>query len=129
MDIDHLHENGAVSAGPFDAVLPAESIRHHFAGQDQAKGVYAKELHIPAGFHIVSHKHLYDHISILASGVAWLHQGGASRLAHGPCAVTIPAGQAHSVHAVTDLVWFCIHPTDETDADAVDETLIMKEIV
>src|SRR5882672_6109530 len=40
---------------PFADIFPAGNISHHFVGQDQAKGVYAKELHIPAGFKLVSH--------------------------------------------------------------------------
>lgn len=107
--------------------FPHQNIHHHFIGQGQDKGVYAKELHIPAGFHLISHKHRYDHLSILASGEAWLHQGANSRLVRGPCAISIPAHEPHEVRAVTNLVWFCIHPTDETDADAIDETLIEKE--
>lgn len=105
-------------------------IHHHFVGQDQARGVYAKELHIPAGERLVSHKHLYDHLSILASGTIWLVEGAhARRLVSGPAALTIKAGVTHSVHAVTNAVWFCIHRTDETDANTVDETLIEKEPV
>jgi quercetin dioxygenase-like cupin family protein len=112
--------------GPFDVVFPAENIRHHFIGQDQAMGVYAKELHIPAGFELVSHKHLYDHLSILASGTIVLIVNGTVQSRTGPCALEIKAGIVHSVRAITDAVWFCIHPTDETDENKIDETLVEK---
>lgn len=116
------------SLGPFATLFSAQNIHHHFIGQDQAKGVYAKELHIPRGFRLVSHKHRYDHLSILASGTIWLVEGSLERrLISGPAALTIKAGVTHAVHAVTDAVWFCVHPTDETDAATVDETLIEKE--
>lgn len=109
---------------PFGDVFPAANIHHHFIGQDQAKGVYAKELRIPAGYRLVSHAHSYDHLSILASGTITLEVGGASRKMVGPCAVTIKAGVHHTLRAYTDVVWFCIHPTDETDADKVDDAIL-----
>ena len=104
---------------PFADAFPSGNIRHHFIG-----GVYAKELLIPAGFRLVSHRHKYDHLSILASGAVWLTIDDKTRLATGPCALNIPAGKEHMVQAETDAVWFCIHPTDETDYAKVDETLI-----
>ena len=113
---------------PFAAGFPGDNIQHHFVGQDADRGVYAKELRIPAGFDLVSHLHTYDHLSILASGVViWTSFGAAPRTLRGPCAVTVAAGVAHSLHAITDAVWFCIHPTDETDAATVDETLIRED--
>jgi quercetin dioxygenase-like cupin family protein len=113
---------------PFSDGFPAANIRHHFVGQDEARGIYAKELHIPAGFDLISHVHQYDHLSILASGtVLWTSGDLDARALHGPCAVTVEAGVEHSLHAVTDAVWFCIHPTDETDSDKIDSTLIRKD--
>lgn len=110
---------------PFADAFPPENIRHHFAGQDQARGVYAKELRIPAGFDLVSHEHPYAHLSILASGSAlWVSGGMISQLLTGPCVVTVEVGVAHSLHAVTDVVWFCIHPTDETDPAEVDAVIL-----
>lgn len=115
--------------GQFEDVFPPENIAHHFTGQDQAKGVYAKELRIPAGFTLVSHRHTYDHLSILAVGHVRMTSGASVKYLFGPCALTIPAGAPHTLHAITNAVWFCIHPTDETDENAVDETLIEKEPV
>lgn len=126
-------EDEAPAMRPFADVFPAANIHHHFVGQDQAKGVYAKELHIPAGFRLVSHSHEYDHLSIIASGVAILtvdgsreHSRSTKKLV-GPCAVTIKAGKYHTLNAMTDLVWFCIHPTDETDAAKVDDAILKPD--
>ena len=38
-------------------------IQHHFSD-----GIYAKKMEIPKDHYVVSHKHTYDHLSILASG-------------------------------------------------------------
>ena len=40
--------------------------------------------------------------------------------------MTIVADVAHKIYAVTDIVWFCIHATNETDADKIDHTLIKE---
>jgi quercetin dioxygenase-like cupin family protein len=106
---------------------PAAAIRHHFAGQDDAKGMYAKETRIPAGMWLLQHVHAYDHLSILASGVVRLEVDGGVLELHGPRAIAIRKGQSHKVTAITDAVWFCIHPTDETDADKVDDVILRRE--
>jgi quercetin dioxygenase-like cupin family protein len=110
---------------PFADIFPADNIRHVFVGQDAGKGMYAKELRIPAGFSLISHSHVYDHLSVLASGtVLWTSGDLPVRTLRGPCAVTVEAGVEHALHAVTDAVWYCIHPTDETDPAKVDAVIL-----
>lgn len=111
---------------PFRDIITPDRIRHHFVGQNQAKGVYAKEIHIPAAHFIVSHSHPYDHLSIVARGAVKLTVDGESRFLHAPAALTIVAGKEHAVYAITDSVWYCIHPTDETDPEKVDEVILRK---
>ena len=109
---------------PFEAIFPTENIHHHFVGQDQNKGVYAKQLKIPAGWVLESHKHTYDHLSILCSGIVSVLINGVRSVHHGPTALVIKAGENHTLRAITDVVWFCIHPTQETDEDKVDEVIL-----
>ena len=45
----------------------------------------------------------------------------------GPACITIKAGIPHGVLAVTDIVWFCVHATNETDAEHIDHALIQGE--
>ena len=79
----------------------------------------------PAGFDLISHSHAYDHLSVLASGtVLWSSGGQTVRRLRGPCAVTVEAGVEHSLRAVTDAVWYCIHPTDESDPAKVDAVIL-----
>ena len=98
---------------------PNIGITHHFGG-----GVYAKETAIPPGMLLTQHRHKHDHLSILAKGTAVVRVEGVERLIHGPSAVLIEAGKVHSVEALTDVVWYCIHSTKETDAESIDESLI-----
>lgn len=92
---------------------------HHFSD-----GLYAKQMVIPAGHFAVTHAHAYDHLSILASGQATVEVDGVVTMHTAPACINIAAGKHHEVIALTDIVWFCIHATDETDPDKVDEVLI-----
>lgn len=95
-------------------------VSHHFGG-----GVYAKEATIPAGHVLVQHKHAHDHLSVLASGTVELEVDGQRRRIVGPACLTIAAGKHHGVKAITDVVWYCIHATECTDENEVDEVLIV----
>jgi mannose-6-phosphate isomerase-like protein (cupin superfamily) len=94
-------------------------IEHHFSS-----GVYAKETRIPAGSWLVQHAHLHDHLSILASGSVELMVDGKTSVLHAPACLTIEAGKHHGVRSITDVVWYCIHATDCTDADEVDNVIV-----
>lgn len=97
-------------------------VLHHFGG-----GVYAKQAFIPAGSVVGKHKHDYDHLSILASGVAQIETDGDVKEINGPICVTIAKDKYHMISALTDCVWFCIHATDCTDEAKVDEVLIAPQ--
>ena len=94
-------------------------IHHHFSA-----GVYAKETRIPAGYVLVQHAHKHDHLSILASGSVELAVDGAKSVVHAPACLTIAAGKHHGIKSITDVVWYCVHATDCTDEDEIDEVLI-----
>ena len=72
------------------------------------------------------HVHSHSHESLLAVGIAKLYVDGNDREMIAPEIVTIEAGKEHVLVAVTDVIWFCIHKTDETDPDKIDETLIAE---
>jgi len=90
-------------------------IIHHFNS-----GVYAKEVHVPAGAKLLQHIHSFDHMSILASGTARVVVDGVVAEFTGPQCLTIEANKQHFVEALTPVVWFCIHATDSPDLDAAD---------
>ena len=95
-------------------------INHHFGA-----GVYAKETRIPAGSILVQHKHKHDHLSVLASGSVELVVDGVKSVIHAPACLTIEANKHHGVKSLTNVVWYCIHATDCTDTDEIDEVLIV----
>ena len=97
-------------------------IVHHFSD-----GLYAKETHIAAGEMLMQHKHEYSHLSVLAKGKVVVVKDGDIQIIEAPACIEIVAGENHGVKAITDVVWFCIHATDEKDPSKVDEVLIKGE--
>lgn len=86
---------------------------HHFCST-----VYAKETRIPAGLQLEQHAHTYDHLSILAKGWVNVVVDGETKEYRAPACIKIAAHKRHSVVALTEAVWFCIHGSaDEQDAD------------
>ncbi len=96
-------------------------IKHHFSD-----GLYAKESFIPKGSFGQKHVHNYSHLSILAGGRVVIEAGEESKEYSGMCCIEIKAGITHKIIALEDSHWFCIHATDATSADEVDEVLINK---
>ena len=92
---------------------------HHFSD-----GLYAKEMRVPAGMAVVKHVHDYSHLSVLAKGTVTVIVDGAQMEISGPACLNIEAGKIHGVIAKTDVVWYCIHATDEKDPAKIDEVLI-----
>lgn len=93
-------------------------ITHHFVG-----GLYAKETHIPAGIKLTQHVHSFDHLSALMKGCVVVEVDGKRTLHDAPALLTIKAGKAHEVTAITDVVWACLHATPETDPELIDAHL------
>ena len=48
---------------------------------------------------------------------------GEKKIIHAPACLTIEANTHHGVKSLTDVVWYCIHATDCTDEDKIDEVL------
>lgn len=96
-------------------------IQHHFSS-----GVYARQMYLPAGHVAQSHKHRFDHLSVLAQGEVLLEVAGVSTRYQAPACITIAAHAVHTITAIHDTVWFCIHATSETDVEQIDHSLISE---
>lgn len=92
---------------------------HHFN-----VGKYSKEMRFAAGEAMGKHVHQHAHESVLAVGKARLFVDGLAHEINAPLIISIEAGKEHVLVAITEVVWFCVHETDETDPDKIDETLI-----
>lgn len=93
--------------------------RHFFGG-----GVCIKRMELPAGAVAITHKHKYDHLSILGEGRALVVVDGVTTNVRAGDCINIRAGLNHEIQAVEDVTWFCIHKTDETDESKIDQVLI-----
>lgn len=79
---------------------------HHY-GND----IYAKETFIDEGLLLKKHTHPFDHLSILAHGQVKVTVEGVETIKCAPCCILIEANKEHSVEALTEVVWYCIHST------------------
>lgn len=100
------------------------NVHHHFP--TETNQVYIRQMSAPAGYRIATHKHAYDHYSVLGSGSVTVDVDGQSQEYTGPAVLLIEAGKVHSITARTPITWFCIHHTDEDDESKIDEVLIEK---
>ncbi|CAB4121683.1 hypothetical protein UFOVP21_30 [uncultured Caudovirales phage] len=95
---------------------------HHFSD-----GLYAKQMMIPQGFVAGMHSHVYSHLSILAKGRVMVRTDFEEKEYSAPACIEIKSSILHSIEALEDSHWFCIHATDETDVSKVDEVLIQRK--
>jgi len=94
---------------------------HHFS-----KGVYARELHIPAGVILTGEIHKFENLNILSEGKIQVLVGGDIQEVEAPFTVVSPPGTKRIARTLTDCVWTTIHGTDEKDLDIIERTFIAK---
>lgn len=102
-----------------EKVAEGAGVVHHFCD-----GVYMKETFIENGYTFAQHEHPFDHLSVLAKGVARVVVDGKATIYHAPKVLLIEAGKVHSVSALTDIVWICAHRDNETDPTKIDDSIL-----
>ncbi len=94
-------------------------VKHYFS-----KGVYARELHIPADTILTGEIHKFKNLNILSQGsMSVLTEEGIKRV-EAPFTVVSPAGTKRIAYAHTKCIWTTIHGTDETNVDRIKEMFI-----
>lgn len=89
---------------------------HYFA-----PGIYARELHIPAGMTLTGKIHKYPQLNILSKGrMQVLTENGIVEV-EAPFTVVSPAGTKRIAYAHTDCVWTTILNTDEKDPLKIEQ--------
>ena len=99
--------------------MTVEAIAHFFSD-----GIYAKQILLLENDTAQTHVHQYDHLSILAYGKVVIAVDGKQLIYIAPACIEIKAGQAHSILAVENSVFYCIHASNEKDINKIDEVLI-----
>ena len=106
----------AVTPGNTDDECP---VTHHFA-----PGLYAREIFIPAGYVIVGKIHRHAHVNTISKGrVVVATEFGTSELV-APCTFVSVPGTKRAVVAQEDTIWTTYHPTQETDLNKIEESVI-----
>lgn len=86
--------------------------------------ICAKKVTLKKNTVACKHVHDYDHLSILASGTVSIHIDEEEEIIiSAPFMLKVEAGKQHSVFAIEDSVWYCIHRGEEAD----NITLLEKE--
>jgi len=104
-------------------VMPQVELKviHHFS-----KGVYARELHIPAGVTLVGEIHKFENLNILSQGIMIVTTEEGMKEVSAPFTVVSPPGTKRAAHTLTDCIWTTIHGTNETDVDEIEHHFIAK---
>lgn len=95
---------------------------HHFA-----HGIYGRELRLKAGETAVGKIHRFSTLNILASGSLSVTTPEGQKVIHAPAIFTSPPGMKKVAHALTDCVFLNVHPSFETDLEALEREFIVPE--
>jgi quercetin dioxygenase-like cupin family protein len=98
------------------------TITHHFADK-----LYAKQAEIAQGTLVTKHTHNFSHLSILAQGKVQVTTPDTSQIYSGYACIEIKANVEHTILALEDSVWFCIHVSDEKDVTKIDESILNND--
>jgi len=92
----------------------------------RSPGVYARELHIPAGHVLTGHVHKYEQLNILSKGrMRVLTENGIVEVS-APFTVVSPPGTKRIAYAITDCVWTTILGTDLETTEEIENHFLIK---
>jgi len=98
-------------------------VRHLFS-----KGIYTREIYMPADTFVIGKLHATEHPNIMLKGevTVWTAQDGAQRI-KAPCVWISGAGVKKMLYTHSDTVWLTVHATDETDLERLEAELIIDQ--
>ena len=98
------------------------NVEHFFS-----EGVYARKMELQPGVFVPTHKHVYDHLSILGQGRVRVWVDDVITEYAAPAMITVKKNQVHKIFALEKSVWYCIHPTEATSPEEVDAQTVVME--
>jgi len=94
-------------------------VEHFFA-----PGTYGRQMTIPKGVMIIGKIHKHSHINIISKGIIdVMTEFGVARYEAPITFISNPTTK-RVVHAVEETIWTCIHATNKTDLDEIEQELI-----
>lgn len=97
-------------------------VTHHFA-----PSVYARQMDAKAGTLVVSKMHATEHLNMLMKGSLTIMTEDGIQFLQAPAIITSKAGTKRVGYFHEDTTWVTIHPTDETDLDAIENLVIVPQ--
>lgn len=95
---------------------------HHFS-----KGLYAREIRIPAGVLLTGKIHKHEHLNIILSGKCRIITDDTDQVLSGPCTFTAFAGVKKVIYAIENTVFMNVHATDLTDIDKIEREFVTED--
>jgi len=97
-------------------------ITHHFS-----KDIYAREMFLPKGTLLIGKIHKFKNLNIMSQGdVAILSIDGVVRV-KAPYTLVASPGAKRVFYAHEDTIWTCIHGTEDTDLEKIEDMFIAKD--
>lgn len=93
---------------------------HHFA-----PGIYLRSLFLPAGTVLTGKIHRFETMNVLVFGTLKVTTNDGMRELKGPYVFNSQPGMKKAGYAVTDCLFYNIHPTDLTDLDEIEAEFIV----
>ena len=82
----------------------------------ESDGLVSMEMRIPAGVTVGKHVHTYSHLSFLGKGSVLLKAGrNEPKRIDAPYCVNVEKNIEHQITAITDVVWYCTHATNQDE--------------
>ena len=96
-------------------------VEHYFTD-----GMYARKMTIPKNAQVPTHRHVYDHFSVLSSGKVMVTVDDVSKIYSAPAIITIKKNQRHTIRTFEESVWICMHATRETEISKIDNAISLE---
>ena len=114
---DHnLEKPQTVAELPSRALADVAKIKHI-----QSDDVYIKTYFVPQGMKLYTKQFPNEHVSILAHGSVVVNDNGVKTRFVAPAHYVFPANRRVSIITLENAVWYCVHPTDVTDLETLQE--------
>lgn len=92
-----------------------------------SKGVYAREMFIPAGTVVTGKIHKHENLNILSKGsLSILMEDGSTQRVQAPYTVVSPPGTRRCAFAHEDSVWTTVLGTDSRDVDEIEAAFVAQ---
>lgn len=90
-----------------------------------ARGLYAREIMIPAGTLLVGKRHRTQHLNVISAGrIRVWAEGESVREIVAPFAFVAEPGTQRVGFTLEDTIWTTVHATTETDLEKLEAELI-----